>query len=340
MTHIQLLLLIDTVTANHLLLSLRRASMKFGKRLRQLVQESEEEWRPNFMDYKILKKSIIDKSDDPNSQSFSQSHSRSAPTNPNHPADTANGCDSSITANPTNTNKNNNTSQTHTSRKRKRVHHVLYSINPDLMLERTGRSDEILLGNFSDSDEEENNKPQNVCKRDDNDDETADAEKVGDNSAKILINREAVQEAEKLHGEFFRLFRRELAKVNDFFLDKQEDFIIDHRQLSIRVDNLRNMSCVSRRDVNVLRSRLTNLHGELVVLEKYSTVNYTGFRKILKKHDKKTGLNIQFSYLNTVLTTPFFLSDIVRKLILTTESQLGKLDEYVKFHRVVAEKYP
>ena len=147
------------------------------------------------------------------------------------------------------------------------------------------------------------------------------------------LARRAVREAEEGHAEFFSCFRREVDKVNEFFLDKQEDFIIEHQQLKEKVNQYLVPGRATRREVNNLCQRLVNFHGQLVLLENFSTVNYTGFRKILKKHDKKTGSRIQNIYLKTVLVTPFFLSDTVRKLILQTESQIYELDSVRKFRR-------
>lgn len=143
----------------------------------------------------------------------------------------------------------------------------------------------------------------------------------------------AVQEAERSSHQFFTCFRQQVDKVNDFFLDKQEDYIIEHRQLSERIAQCLVPGAPTREKVLRLKQRLISFHGELVLLENFSTVNYTGFRKILKKHDKKTGLNMRGIYLRTVLSTPFFLSDTVRKLVLSTEEQLAQLDRVQKFRR-------
>lgn len=177
----------------------------------------------------------------------------------------------------------------------------------------------------SDSKDREDSEGANDSDRDDLDarDTPADREK----------NEDSVRAAEAMHNQFFTLFKQQVDKVNEFFLDKQEDYIIDHRQLSEKVNEILQPGATTRSEVNRLRQRLTNFHGELVLLENFSTVNYTGFRKILKKHDKKTGLNMRTMYLKTVLATPFFLSDTVRKLVLKTESQLAQLDGITKFRR-------
>lgn len=146
-------------------------------------------------------------------------------------------------------------------------------------------------------------------------------------------NGSKVRTAEIANSEFFTRFRTEVEKVNEFFLDKQEDFIIEHQQLTEKMNQLLQPPAPTRQQIIHLRQRLTNFHGQLVVLENFSTVNYTGFRKILKKHDKKTGLNMRNIYLRTVLITPFFLSNTVPHLIRTTEAQLAQLDSVRKFRR-------
>lgn len=135
--------------------------------------------------------------------------------------------------------------------------------------------------------------------------------------------------AEKLNesAEFFEFLQQEVDKVNDFFLEKQEDFVIEHQQLSSQVTDIVASESVTRSEVVQLRQQLIDFHAQLVILENYSTVNYTGFRKILKKHDKKTGLNVRSLALNKVSATPFFFSDTTRRLLVSTERQISQLDQ-------------
>lgn len=207
-------------------------AMKFGKRLRDIVDCSNPEWKPNFMSYKDLKKRI-------------------APA----PADDA---------------------EPHT---------------PD---EGPARA----------------------------------ADSPSPDSLRVALNANA---------PFFAQLRHEVDKVNDFFIEKQEDFVIEHEQLSARVEALLVPGAPTRADFNRLRQRLIDFHAKLVVLENYSTVNYTGFRKILKKHDKKTGLSVRSTALRNVSATPFFVSDISQRLLLATERQIADLDSIRKFRRATPE---
>ncbi|CAN8068325.1 unnamed protein product [Agarophyton chilense] len=226
--------------------------MKFGKKIRAVVDQSYVEWRPMFMSYKDLKKIL--------SASLSSSSPHSSHSNTNQ-----------TQSNDTNT---QNTPQKH------------IPSSPALSSQNTAHH-----------------------------------------------NDAAVRTAQIANSAFFTRFRAEVEKVNEFFLDKQEDYIIEHQQLTAKLNQLLQPASATRHQLIHLRQRLTNFHGQLVLLENFSTVNYTGFRKILKKHDKKTGLNLRNIYLKTVLVTPFFLSDTVPHLINTTEAQLARLDSVRKFRR-------
>mmetsp|Transcript_5276 Transcript_5276/g.15756 ORF Transcript_5276/g.15756 Transcript_5276/m.15756 type:complete len:383 (-) Transcript_5276:53-1201(-) len=140
-------------------------------------------------------------------------------------------------------------------------------------------------------------------------------------------------------GEFLAALRKEVDKVNNFYLDMEEDFIIRFQFLANRVDALKLQQSVDRRLVQDLRRKLIDFLRDLVLLERFSEVNYTGFRKILKKHDKKTGLNLHMTYLLTVLETPFFLSTSRRKLQSAAERQLHCLEKFTKFRRTAESSF-
>jgi len=162
---------------------------------------------------------------------------------------------------------------------------------------------------------------------------TVSAENSRNNDVPIYMN--GVVPASKLADSagFFSFLQTEVDKVNDFFLEKQEDYIIEHGQLVARTKELLIPGSATRNEVNRLRQRLIDFHAQLVILENYSTVNYTGFRKILKKHDKKTGLNLRSTALRNLSSTPFFLSDIARRLLFSTEQKITELDQIRKFRR-------
>eukprot|EP00243_Klebsormidium_subtile_P003006 TRINITY_DN16138_c0_g1_i1.p1 TRINITY_DN16138_c0_g1~~TRINITY_DN16138_c0_g1_i1.p1 ORF type:complete len:397 (-),score=127.05 TRINITY_DN16138_c0_g1_i1:367-1557(-) len=130
--------------------------------------------------------------------------------------------------------------------------------------------------------------------------------------------------------EFIRLLNVELEKFNNFFIEKEEEFVIRLSDLKERVEKLR-MTCnredlstcpACAADVNAIRKAIVAFHGEMVLLENYSSLNYTGLVKILKKHDKRTGMLLRMPYINNVLRQPFYTTELLSKLVRDCEEKL------------------
>lgn len=54
--------------------------------------------------------------------------------------------------------------------------------------------------------------------------------------------------------------------------------------------------------------------GEIVLLLHWGLLNYAAVTKILKKHDKQTGLPLRAPYLEAVLKQPFYSTDLLGRL--------------------------
>ncbi|MBA0757083.1 hypothetical protein Gotri_020200 [Gossypium trilobum] len=74
-----------------------------------------------------------------------------------------------------------------------------------------------------------------------------------------------------------------------------------------------------------IRKEIVDFHGEMVLLENYSALNYTGLVKILKKYDKRTGALIRLPFIQRVLQQPFFTTDLLYKLVKECEAMLDHL---------------
>mmetsp|Transcript_49119 Transcript_49119/g.120417 ORF Transcript_49119/g.120417 Transcript_49119/m.120417 type:complete len:421 (-) Transcript_49119:69-1331(-) len=157
-------------------------------------------------------------------------------------------------------------------------------------------------------------------------------------------SRSGPGDAAAMRSEFMVMFSGEVAKVNDFYIDKEEDFIIRYEFLASKAadaladcaggdDNENVGTSYTRGQVMDLKRKLVEFHGELVLLENYSAVNCTGFRKILKKHDKKSGAYSQRVCLPAVLVTPVSISQTLSKLLDGTEALLRRLNSITKFRR-------
>ncbi|ESR63680.1 SPX domain-containing protein 1 [Citrus sinensis] len=70
---------------------------------------------------------------------------------------------------------------------------------------------------------------------------------------------------------------------------------------------------------------IVDFHGEMVLLENYSALNYTGLVKILKKYDKRTGALIRLPFIKKVLQQPFYTTDVLNKLVKECEVRLDQL---------------
>ncbi|KAL9270486.1 SPX domain-containing protein [Drosera capensis] len=118
--------------------------------------------------------------------------------------------------------------------------------------------------------------------------------------------------------EFIRLLEDELEKFNGFFVEKEEEYIIRLKELQDRVRH----ATVSNEEMLKIRREIVDFHGEMVLLENYSALNYTGLVKILKKYDKRTGALIRLPFIQRVLQQPFYTTDLLYKLVKECERML------------------
>ncbi|XP_031474896.1 SPX domain-containing protein 3-like [Nymphaea colorata] len=131
--------------------------------------------------------------------------------------------------------------------------------------------------------------------------------------------------------EFIFLLNAEIEKFNAFFMEQEEEFVIRQKELQERIQNVtatlgpngRRMSeSEYKEEMGKLRKEMVNFHGEMVLLENYSSLNYTGIAKILKKYDKRTGGLLRLPFIQKVLQQPFFTTDLLSNLIKECESTM------------------
>ncbi|KAJ4782344.1 SPX domain-containing protein 1 [Rhynchospora pubera] len=123
--------------------------------------------------------------------------------------------------------------------------------------------------------------------------------------------------------DFMRLLEDELDKFNSFFVEKEEEYIIRQKELQDRVRRV--VGKESKEELMKVRKEIVDFHGEMVLLENYSALNYTGLVKILKKYDKRTGALIRLPFIQKVLQQPFFTTDLLYKLVKECEAMLDRL---------------
>ncbi|MBA0663843.1 hypothetical protein Goklo_003927 [Gossypium klotzschianum] len=113
---------------------------------------------------------------------------------------------------------------------------------------------------------------------------------------------------------------RELDKVNDFFIDKEEDYIILFRELESKAENIN-----GHEEILELLKEILAFHSEMVMLLHYSVINFAGLMKIVKKHKKRAGGRVCTSYMPRVLQQPFFSTELLYNLIRGCEAILERL---------------
>ncbi|KAG8474989.1 hypothetical protein CXB51_031730 [Gossypium anomalum] len=72
-----------------------------------------------------------------------------------------------------------------------------------------------------------------------------------------------------------------------------------------------------------IRKDIVDFHGEMVLLENYSNINFTRLAKILKKYE--TGGLLRLPFIQKVLKQPFFTTDLVSKLVKECENTIDEV---------------
>ncbi|TMW92216.1 hypothetical protein EJD97_013333 [Solanum chilense] len=133
--------------------------------------------------------------------------------------------------------------------------------------------------------------------------------------------------------EFVNLLEDELEKFNSFFVEKEEEYIIRLKELQDRVAKAKDRND----EIIKIRREIVDFHGEMVLLENYSALNYTGLVKILKKYDKRTGALLRLPFIQRVLQQPFFTTDLLYKLVKECESLIDRLFPIIDTSCITAE---
>ncbi|XWS26227.1 hypothetical protein CRYUN_Cryun26dG0013300 [Craigia yunnanensis] len=121
--------------------------------------------------------------------------------------------------------------------------------------------------------------------------------------------------------DFVLLLEDEMEKFNSFFVEKEEDYVIKWRELQDRAAKAK----VSNEQLMKVGREIVDFHGEMVLLENYSALNYTGLVKIIKKYDKRSGALVRLPFIQKVLQQPFYRTDVLNKLVKECEMVLDHL---------------
>ena len=156
----------------------------------------------------------------------------------------------------------------------------------------------------------------------------------GTRGKKALITLTAEQRA------FVKTLNDEMKKFNKFFMNAEEDLVMRERALGEKLHALVDkqsgkLVCVNDYDsptssvtaLKETRKAFADFHGELVLLEHWTSLNYTALVKILKKHDKRSRVRLRSPFLVSALLQPFYSTEVLTELIKKTEVRFRKLHE-------------
>ncbi|KAF8407387.1 hypothetical protein HHK36_006518 [Tetracentron sinense] len=176
-----------------------------------------------------------------------------------------------------------------------------------------------------------------------------------------------------LQDWFIQILNEELDKFNDFYVDKEEEFIIrlqisyppialsielqlatgvfsvSVEELKERIERVKEKSSKAgvftsesefSEEMLDIRKDFVTIHGEMVLLENYSSLNFAGATapsyfsssisnqglvKILKKYDKRTGGLLRLPFTQRALHQPFFTTEPLTRLVRECEANLEVL---------------
>ncbi|KAL8545983.1 hypothetical protein ACS0TY_005917 [Phlomoides rotata] len=138
----------------------------------------------------------------------------------------------------------------------------------------------------------------------------------------------------ELHEWFVGILNEELEKFNDFYVDKEEDFIIRFQALKERIERVKAKGSTRAvftsetefsEEIMNIRKDFVAIHGEMVLLKNYSSLNFAGLIKILKKYDKRTGELLSLPFTRLAIHQPFFTTEPLTRLVRECEANLEEL---------------
>lgn len=155
-------------------------------------------------------------------------------------------------------------------------------------------------------------------------------------SAEISDSETLTRYFAKFDEEFFHYCDSELAKINTFYSEKlaeatrkystlrselaeaQNEGITAEKFLRSKKNLLRKKRDV--RKINEIKLAFSEFYLSLVLLQNYQTLNFTGFRKILKKHDKLLSVDFGVKWrVQHVENAHFFTNKDIDRMIHETE---------------------
>ncbi|KAJ1949581.1 phosphate system positive regulatory protein pho81, partial [Linderina pennispora] len=148
----------------------------------------------------------------------------------------------------------------------------------------------------------------------------------------------AKQRLSTVKAAFFFQLDRELEKVNLFYLQKEADYKVRLKSLIDKQRSLRSRGPRNRTaTIRALREAFLQSRHDLDKLQNFVEINGTGFRKILKKWDKRSKSSTKELYLaRQVEVQPCFNQDVIAELSDTVTQCLSELENALEETELMA----
>lgn len=133
--------------------------------------------------------------------------------------------------------------------------------------------------------------------------------------------------------EFFRMLRNELKKASDFFGATEQVYMLRQKRVQDSFAMLRQSRMTTDKGWTRLLMSCVKFYKDVLLLENFAIMNYCGFSKILKKHDKLTGCATREAFMRNIMSHQNFTKATrVGELLKSTEnlfSELQKMENVV-----------
>lgn len=107
--------------------------------------------------------------------------------------------------------------------------------------------------------------------------------------------------------EFFLQLKNELKKTSDFFASTEQLYAIRKNRVWEAFNMLKSNGIVYDKNTwSRLLNACVNFYKDVLLLENFAIMNYCGFSKILKKHDKLTGYATRDAFMRNVVNQQNF----------------------------------
>mmetsp|Transcript_7734 Transcript_7734/g.21173 ORF Transcript_7734/g.21173 Transcript_7734/m.21173 type:complete len:223 (+) Transcript_7734:101-769(+) len=147
-----------------------------------------------------------------------------------------------------------------------------------------------------------------------------------DAKAAQAVDEEMMMDDDPL-GVFTERLDTEVEKINDFYMDRIEEGVIILHAMTQNVEALAAANVSDTAQVAALQRALVSYHFNLLMLQNYVALNFTGVVKILKKLDKKFSSDHRKVYLASIVELPFYNCAALGQVVEDTEGLFGKLEQ-------------